>query len=56
MIVKTPDRTYNLGEKGLPSLDQKVVSWPWGGTPHLTQWSVDALIKPLEFSRETRWV
>jgi hypothetical protein len=47
MIVKTPDRTYNLGEKGLPSFDQKVVSWPWGGTPSLTKWSVDALKYPL---------
>jgi hypothetical protein len=46
-IVKTPDRTYTLGEKGLPSLGQKVVSWPWGGTPHLTQWSLDALRYPL---------
>jgi hypothetical protein len=46
-IVKTPDRTYALGEKGLPSLGQKVVSWPWGGTPHLTSWSLDALKYPL---------
>jgi hypothetical protein len=46
-IVKTPDRVYNLGEKGLPSLGQPVVSWPWGGTPHLTSWSVDALKYPL---------
>ena len=45
-IVKTPDRVYRLGELP-PPLGQKVVSWPWGGTPHLTKWSVDALKYPL---------
>jgi len=47
MIVKTPDRTYQLGDKNLPSLGQKVVSWPWGSTPNLTQWSIDQLKYPL---------
>src|SRR5271170_4318739 len=47
MIVKTPEREYRLGEKGLPPFDQRVVSWPWGGTPHLTRWSIDALKYPL---------
>ena len=46
-VVKTPDRENHLGERGLPALGQKVVSWPWGGTPHLTQWSLDALHYPL---------
>jgi hypothetical protein len=46
MIVKTPEREYRLGETP-PPLGQRVVSWPWGGTPHLTQWSLDALKYPL---------
>ncbi len=45
-IIKTPDRTYQLGETP-PPLPQKVVSWPWGGSPSLTRWALDALKYPL---------
>jgi hypothetical protein len=46
MTIKLPDKTYQLGGP-LPPIPQKVVSWPWGGTPHLTQWSIDQLQHPL---------
>jgi hypothetical protein len=45
-MIKLPEKTYGLGEP-LPAIPQKVVSWPWGGTPHLTQWSVEQLKFPL---------
>lgn len=45
-IVKTPDREYRLGENP-PPLPQKVANWPWGNTPSLTKWSLDALKYPL---------
>jgi hypothetical protein len=45
-IVKSPSREFRLGEK-LPPIPQKVVSWPWGSTPSLTQWSLDQLKYPL---------
>jgi hypothetical protein len=46
-IVKAPDREYRLGEKNLPLLGQRVVSWPWGNTPNLSQWASGQLKYPL---------
>lgn len=46
MFVKTPDRTYALGET-LPPIGQRVVSWPWASSRALTDWSIAALKYPL---------
>ena len=46
MTIKLPEKTHVLGGP-LPPIPQRVVSWPWGGTPHLTQWSIDQLKHPL---------
>ena len=45
-ILKTPDHEIALEGK-VPDIGFKVVSWPWGGTPNLTQWSIDQLKLPL---------
>ena len=46
MIIKSPPRTYALGETP-PPIGEQVRSWPWGGTPNLTAWSLAQLKYPL---------
>jgi hypothetical protein len=45
-IIKTPSRTYQLGET-LPPLGMPVVNWPWGNTPSLQGWAQQHLALPL---------
>jgi len=46
MTVKLPEKTHVLGGP-LPSIPQRVTSWPWGSTPNLAQWSLSQLKHPL---------
>lgn len=46
MRLVTPEKTHVLGGP-LPPIPQRVVSWPWGPTPHLTGWSLEMLKLPL---------
>jgi hypothetical protein len=46
MTIKLPEKTHTLGGS-LPPIPQKVVSWPWGGTPNLMAWSLSKLKYPL---------
>jgi hypothetical protein len=45
-VIIRPSREYRLNET-LPPIGMKVVSWPWGQTPSLTQWALDQLKYPL---------
>jgi hypothetical protein len=46
MIVKIPNHVYQLNE-ALPPLGMQVVSWPWGASAVLTEWSKRMLQYPL---------